>query len=408
MLPVWQEELDPLVKSGKLKVVGIVQEQHPARTRLYAQWRELSWPILVDSLNLLELKAVPIPVAIDEHGIVRHFGDDPRPYIEAFLSDDFAAPAEPGPRAPVAVDLDALREEAESSGTSGAWRALGDAHVLAGDALLLDIAVDAYRRAVAIDPSDGRSQFRLGVALRKRYESSSRKPGDAQAAVDAWGASLAIDPNQYIWRRRIQQYGPRLDKPYNFYYWVEKAREEIAARGETPVPLPVEPSGSELAPPARSGEGTASGTVDALPNRDPHGKIARDDAGMIQIDSFLAPASVRPGSPVRVRVEFRVDPRRKPYWNNEAGDLAAWFSFPEDWSIGEASLSYPNPTEPETQEPRFIDFEVTPPASATSGTVDIPGYALYYVCENRGGRCALLRNDLSITVTIDESAPPLK
>lgn len=405
---MWQEKLDPLVKSGKLTVVGIVQEQHPARAQLYAQWRELSWPILVDSLNLLELKAVPIPVAIDEHGIVRHFGDDPLRYLEAFLTDDAAAPAAPGPRAPAAVNIDALREEAESSGTSEAWRSLGDACVLAGEALLLDIAVDAYERAITLNPSDGRSQFRLGVALRKRYESASRKPGDAQAAVDAWGAALAIDPNQYIWRRRIQQYGPRLEKPYNFYYWVEEARKEIAARGETPVPLPVEPSGSELATPVRSETEGKRWRVDAWPNRDPQGKIARDDSGMIQIDSVLAPSSVRPGSPARVRVEFWVDPRRKPYWNNEADDLTAWFDFPEGWSIGEASLSFPNPEEPETQEPRFIDFEVTPPASVKSGEVDIPGYALYYVCENRGGRCALLRKDLSIIVTIDEGATPLK
>lgn len=405
---MWQEKLDPLVKSGKLQVVGIVQEQHPARTQLYAQWRELSWPLLVDSLNLLSLNAVPVPVAIDEHGIVRHFGEDPRQYLDEFLSGDDPAATKAGPRAPAAADLDALRREAESSNTSVAWRALGDAHVLTGDALLLDLAVDAYRQAVAIDPSDGASQFRLGVALRKRYESISRKPCDAQAAVDAWGAALAIDPNQYIWRRRIQQYGPRLDKPYNFYYWVEQARKEISARGETPVPLPVEPSGSELAAPARSGRTGANASDDVMPNRDPQGKISRDDSEMIQAETFLAPSRVRPGSPVRVRVEFRVDPKRKPYWNNEADDLSAWFGVPSDWSIGEAALSFPNPIEPETQEPRYVDFELTPPASAKSGKVDIPGYALYYVCENRGGRCALLRKDLSITVTIDESAPPLK
>ena len=60
-----------------------------------------------------------------------------------------------------------------------------------------------------------------------------------QRAIDAWGQALAIDPNHYIWRRRIQQYGPRLIKPYPFYDWVEQAAREIRARGETPVELAV-------------------------------------------------------------------------------------------------------------------------------------------------------------------------
>ena len=59
---------------------------------------------------------------------------------------------------------------------------------------------------------------------------------------------------------RIQQYGPRLDKPYPFYDWVPTAIEEITARGETPVDLSVELVASEFAEPsqARIIEHTAS------------------------------------------------------------------------------------------------------------------------------------------------------
>jgi tetratricopeptide (TPR) repeat protein len=113
-------------------------------------------------------------------------------------------------------------------------------------------AIDAYTHALALDPSDKNSLFRLGVAYRMRHESTWRRNGDFQSAVESWGRALALDPNQYIWRRRIEQYGPRLTKPYAFYDWVEQAKAEILRRGETPARLSVEPYGSELAGPLKS------------------------------------------------------------------------------------------------------------------------------------------------------------
>ena len=106
-----------------------------------------------------------------------------------------------------------------------------------------------------------------------RHESSGRRPGDFQAAVDAWGRALELDPNQYIWRRRIEQYGPRLSKPYAFYDWVAQARAEISGRGETPIPLAVEPYGSELAGPGRDVWPDGTGPAEPDPERsDPAGR----------------------------------------------------------------------------------------------------------------------------------------
>ena len=64
-------------------------------------------------------------------------------------------------------------------------------------------------------------------------------------AVDFWSMALQEDPNQYIYRRRIQQYGARLGKPYPFYDWVESAQAEIRERGETPVDLTVPLTGAD-------------------------------------------------------------------------------------------------------------------------------------------------------------------
>ena len=63
-----------------------------------------------------------------------------------------------------------------------------------------------------------------------------------------------MDPSNYIWRRRLQQYGPRLDKPYPFYDWIETARRELKARGIEPHPLRARLTGAEIAQPLRAPE----------------------------------------------------------------------------------------------------------------------------------------------------------
>ena len=134
-----------------------------------------------------------------------------------------------------------------------------------------------------------------------RHESAGRRPGDFQAAIDAWGRALELDPNQYIWRRRIEQYGPRLAKPYAFYDWVVQAKAEISRRGETPVPLTVEPYGSELAGPVRDVLAEASAPFEP----DPKGQIHRDEQRLIEAEVVVVPTRVRPGQAARVHVTFR-------------------------------------------------------------------------------------------------------
>jgi hypothetical protein len=113
----------------------------------------------------------------------------------------------------------------------------GDGQVLWGDIKQISTAVDRYKQAAQIAAESGAAQFRLGVALRMRFDSSLGNPDDFQSAVNAWGRALDIDPNHYIYRRRIQQYGPRLIKPYPFYDWIQQARVDMAERGDKPLEL---------------------------------------------------------------------------------------------------------------------------------------------------------------------------
>ena len=95
-MPVWHEATREWVKQGRLVLLGVTQEQHADRCRLFAQWKRLDWPILHDPINLLEAPAVPIVVAIDEHGIVRAVRPRPETFAAEFLDKTFADDAQPG------------------------------------------------------------------------------------------------------------------------------------------------------------------------------------------------------------------------------------------------------------------------------------------------------------------------
>ncbi len=395
-MPVWHEVTKQWVKDQKLVVLGVIQEQHPARCRLFAQWQRFDWPILHDPINVLQPMAVPIVVAIDEHGIVRQVGPRPETFEAEFINKQF--PKEQGTAEPAKArrpDLDALRRNAQQQRSANAWRRLGDGLALWGGIEQVDEVIGAYGRAVDLAPNDGDARFRLGVAYRMRYDSDQREPGDFQAAVDYWSAARAINPNQYIWRRRIEQYGPRLIKPYSFYDWVTAARREITARGEKPIELPVEPSGAEFAHPNRS---FASQSDEAV-SPDPEGRIHRDIQGLIRSEVAVVPPAIRPGEAVRVYVTLRPDPRGTAHWTNESQPLRLWIDTPDGWQVDRRLLAAPQGNAPETSEPRRLEFEVRA-ADDAAGPVELKAYALYYVCEDAGGKCLFLRQDIPISIHV--------
>jgi tetratricopeptide (TPR) repeat protein len=391
-VPVWHEATREWVKQGRLVLLGVTQEQHADRCRLFAQWKQFGWPILHDPINLLEAPAVPIVVAIDENGIVRAVRPRPETIEAEFLDKTFADDARPeAPRSAGLLDAASLRRQAEASPTADGWRAVGDALTIWGGAERSDQAIDAYARAVALDPSDKNALFRLGVAHRMRHESVWRRPGDFQAAIDAWSRALELDPNRYIWRRRIEQYGPRLAKPYAFYDWVAQARAEISRRGESPVPLVEEPYGSELAGPAR--DVPAAKSVPSEP--DPNGRIRRDEQRLIEADVAVVPRRIRPGQATRVHLTFRPSAARKARWNNESTPLRVWIAGAQGWTLSSHLLEAPQGDRPESIEVRRLDFEVKAPVTA-EGTTRLAAYAFYNTCEQEGGRCLFLRQDLTV------------
>ncbi len=376
-MPGWHEKTKALQQEGKLRLVGIVEEQHPDRTRLFMQWKEMGWLLLHDPLNLLDVEAVPLTYLIDEHGVVRYEKPSEED-LRTFLATDYS---------PIAAEPLDLIPAAGSAEHLLLWE--GDAS--------LGRAIRLLEERVHEHADDARAHFRLGVALRRRYDSDSPAPNDFQKAVEHWVKALEIDPNQYIFRRRIQQYGPRLDKPYPFYDWVPEARQAVVARGETPVELRVEPGGAEFAAPLESL--VDDGGPDERVEPDPEGRIYRDDKPLIRAETVVVPNAVASGEAARVHVVLRPDESVKAHWNNEVSDLVFWVRPPEGWRVDDRLHRVAVPSEPVSQEIRRIEFEIlTPPGF--SGSTTIPAYALYYVCEDVDGTCLYRRQDVEATIVV--------
>ncbi len=401
-MPGWYEQTKQLAERGLVQTVGIIQEQHPDRARLFMQWKQMDWPILVDSQNQLGVAVVPITLLIDEYGIIRN-RRPPRTgiaeFVEQWVGEEYESPSVVDTSSSEAPNIDELRKATEN-GTVDAWRAYGQSLVNWGGADHINEAIDALGHAVQIDPGHGLTEFQLGVAYRKRYDSVHRQRGDFQSAVDHWGLALAIDPNQYIWRRRIQQYGPRLMKPYPFYDWVHTAREEIMARGETPSPLIVEPGGAEFAQRERSF--SADDTVRTEPES--ADRIHRDKEGFILAEATVVPGTANPGAAVRIHLSFIPNQKINAHWNNEAQPMQLWVSLPKGWEIDRQFHTIANAETAVSLETRVIEFELHVPADAAPGPMTIRAYALYNVCEGENGVCLYRRHDVEIQLDITESS----
>jgi tetratricopeptide (TPR) repeat protein len=417
-VPVWHELTKEARESGKLVLLGVIQEQHSERCRLYTQWQEFDWTIAHDPINRFRARAVPYFVAIDEAGIV--VGSSLRAdELDSFLSRPTPATIPKPGKSPRVEFSQASPSKAEllakaiSSKSFADWLAYAEHLILWEDSSSLDEAVRAYREAIRLSPESGHAHFGLGVALRMRHEAAqlaelksgetrSKKPllADFQAAVDAWDKALELDPNQYIYRRRIQQYGPRLSKPYPFYDWVPQAIQEISERGQTPIKLVVEPSGAEFATPSKS----VTQSSETVEEPDPRDRITQDTQRLIEIETVAVPGTILPGQAIRLHVQMQ--PTQIAHWNNESDPVEVWLDVPSGFTASAQHvvlLKHAEIQTAESSELRRAEIELKTPESlestaATGNSIKLDGYALYYVCEESGGQCLYLRQDFTVEI----------
>jgi hypothetical protein len=388
-VPVWHEFTKRYREEGLIEVVAIATEQHPQRTRLFAQWKEFDFPILWDPFNLTGSDAVPKHIFVDEFGIVRHTRLSTQDFEEEFLFKDYPEPdAEPDTAKDLGAGLVQLGKFAEGTFEHDHYQALSN--ILWGGTPTLDEGIEILEAQVSERPEDAALHFRAGVARRMRYDSELTRPEDFQSAVNHWESALTLVPGQYIWRRRIQQYGPRMDKPYNFYSWVEQAQKDIAMRGEEPHPLAVSLTPAELAEEATFQE--SSGHVEPKA-----AGLPRDEEGFVQIETAVAFGTTGNEPVASVHLALRPNPAKEAHWNHEAGALQVWVTPPAEWKVDRRLLEHaPRSDVATSEELRNLSFEVRLPSGVSEGVLE--AYALYFVCEGVDGVCMFLRQDFEIPV----------
>ncbi len=415
-MPVWYDAARELAAQGRLRIIGITEEQHADRCRLYAQWKGYDFPILWDPFNLTGSSAVPLVMGIDAAGVLRLPRMDvrrAREELETLLGTSW--PAEHLPRLDPfpAVGLEVTRDEGGAANPRvAADRALGRLlfsrvrNAAPPSRELFGSALSALEVYAAAEGAPASARFRLGVARRLRYDSPWRDPADFQASLDDWYAALEREPARYIWRRRIQQWGPRLDKPYPFYDWVESALVEVRARGEEPVVPSVPLTGAEVA-----------GGTREIPRReaqevhpDPKGGLPRDTEGLVHLETAVAlhtgPTAGRvrvPPGTARIHLVLRPDREHSVHWGNEAGPTRLWIEVPAGWDVRHNLWTFPLTSKaPTSSEVRRLDFEVRPPLGPPSGH-RLHGTLFYPVCLGDDGVCTLLAQDFEIEVPLPAS-----
>ena len=157
----------------------------------------------------------------------------------------------------------------------------------------------------------------------------------------------------------------------------------------------MEPYGSELAGPVRDVVSESSAPIEP----DPQGRISRDEQRLIEAELVVVPTRVHPGQAARVHITFRPGAAHKARWNNESTPLRVWVAGAEGWTIASRLLEAPQGEQPESVEVRRLDFEVKRRPAPREGR-RLGAYALYNACEEAGGRCLFLRQDLTIDLNV--------
>lgn len=369
-MPGWHAKVEDAVAQGELQEFAVAPEQYGDRMALFMQWKEMTFPVLMDPLNILDVDKVPILLLVDQAGIIR-----------------FQNPSDKDLKEFLATEYQESRNQLKRP--SATPHELAAATALIQDEQALATAIAGYQKLSQKNPKDAKTSFQLGVLLRARYDQGAANGEDFQEAVLAWSGALARTPSQYIWRRRIQQYGPQLDKPYPFYNWVSEARKVITARGETPLPLLIEPSGSEMAGPARGNTPTSSQEkYPAAQGTIPSGEKAAT------LEATLIPHTSKEGSEGHFRLHLRVTPKAQHHWTSDAQEAQLWLI-------------------PDSGEPRFLTSEITPLAAdeevsekgrvlegslsskeARSGKLVL----FYFICSDDPPACTYLASELALAV----------
>ncbi len=78
-----------------------------------------------------------------------------------------------------------------------------------------------------------------------------------------------------------------------------------------------------------------------------------------------------------------------------------WIDPPAGWSVDRRLLTAPPAATAVSTEVRRLEFELQAPDDAAPGRVEVPCYALCYVCEGAEGTCLYRRRDVVVPIVIE-------
>ena len=243
-----------------------------------------------------------------------------------------------------------------------------------------------------MDAQDADAQFRLGVTYRIRHDQPEHKPGDFQAAINAWQKAVSMQPDNEIFAARLLQFGPSVNKPGAYYSWIEAAEKAIKERGDTPVKLSVEPTTMELAHPSRKFASKSD-----PPPKDDGGEQTRKDAeNLVRTEYTIVRGTGAEGDRIAaVYVTFQPNAEKAVRWDASA-PLRLWINKPNGSKLSrefvecEAGAQAPSDT-----SPRTLCFEIEQPKEA-KGPLSIEAHAAYTVRAGPEGQPQTLRQDIQI------------
>ena len=122
---------------------------------------------------------------------------------------------------------------------------------------------------------------------------------------------------------------PTIGQALRFYDWIDAARSELLARGETPLPLKVEPSGAEIAKPIK--DGNFEVTPASMP--DPDGRVQRAAPGLMEWRHVTVSHTQRERRSIRVHMQWQPAANSSVEWNNEAEPLTLWLEAAPGWKV---------------------------------------------------------------------------
>ncbi|MEL6712599.1 MAG: hypothetical protein AAFP86_02430 [Planctomycetota bacterium] len=359
----WVDAAEDAVRAGRLRLVCVAQEQSPDRPALFAALHGLDFPLLWDPFALCGLERVPLALLVDEDGRIRAVGADPRAFADG-LGPRLVDPVELPPLPAAAAPPRGFRvTRSAMDRTDGTRRALarlllGGAFTDASGGPTLDADVSELRRAA--EDAAPEARFRYGVALRMRAATPRARADDFQRALDAWRAALAARPERLVWRRRIQRFGPLLDRPDSFYGW---ARPAVHAGARLVVPL---------------GEGESAPRTTRIPGGRPKVESPglapdaadrpRDPGRAVRIETAVALNTGALGSKVRIpagaaRVHVTLRPRPGARWADrgpggfEPAPPELMLEVPDGWQVDARRVRFRRAGA--GAEPLRIEFEVS-------------------------------------------------